>query len=147
MSISSASKELEELDYVTEAGAAPTDRGNIPCFQVKLTGASEMNDQNESEVRGIVKNEMAGELKGSLVVQSSKDVIDEGTDHETCCFWVYAFGSFGSFSQGDIEYEVIEWNPDWGVRAVPVGRADPMDSDAKLFDWSEIPLSPEEMDE
>lgn len=146
MTIQSASNEIEKLEFVENAGAAPTDHGNIPCFQIKLTHASEMNDTNSRQVEDILRAELRGEFDGELVVQVSKDIIDEGTEYEQSCFWAFTFGSFGKISIGGVEYNIISWNPDIGVEAVPVNYTNPMDSVEK-FRWSEVPVDPSDLEE
>lgn len=140
--ISQTSDKLQSLEFVTDAGAAPTDVGQIPCFQVKLTHGAEMNDTNQREVERIVEEGMGSEFDGELVVQSSKEVIDEGLDTEIYCFWVFVYGSLDQINVGGMDYHVVEWSESGGVTAVPTGHTDPI-SGIDRFKWSEISWRPD----
>lgn len=141
MSIKTASRRLEALSCTARAGAAPTDVGRITCFQVFVHSAAELTDDNRERVTDVVRSELCDAVEGNLRVTASRDVVDEGTPDEAWCFWVYAYGSFGSFVLGSVEYDVVAWYPERGVDAVPSEYADPLSADAEPFRWEDIPLT------
>lgn len=142
--ISKTSNKLEKLDFVKEAGAAPTDIGNIPCFQVKLTHGAEMNDKNQKTVENTVKTGMEGSWEGEIIIQSSKEIIDESTNSELPCFWVFVYGSLAEITINGMNYHVVEWSEQGGLTAVPTGHTDPM-TGIDRFRWSEVSWRPDEM--
>lgn len=136
MDIPKISSTIEELEFVNSAGAAPTDIGNIPCFQVKVE-AIDLTDKNKDCVTEIVR-ETAGKSPhndADLQVIASKEV-----SGDLCCFWVLLYDSFGSYKEGQFEYDVVQYNTQEGIATVvEKDQVDPTQSIQRV-QLSEVPI-------
>jgi len=130
MSLPDVAEDVEQgFDFVTSAGVAPTDTGNIPCYQIKLESALYLGDSYLEEVESVIRSEVDSDWFGGgevVKVVGSKDILEEGTEREVCCFWCLVFCSLGTaYWRGD-EYYVVGYSGET-VDVIPKGENSSVD--------------------
>lgn len=138
ISVPVVSSQLESLEFVTEAGAGPTDIGNLPCWQVYIESAVYLDEHHENKIESAVY-ELG--VDTDTVVIISKDIIGEGTPDEKYCFWVMLLTPFDEISVGGVEYYVTGYNEDI-IFGVQKDNSNPITSPVKI-NRSDVSWTPE----
>lgn len=139
VSIPEITDKFEEFSFVSQAGAAPTDIGNVPVWQLHLTDLVHLTDQNQQECEDILL-----EFSGHEGTISSKEVIDEDTEHETACFWVTAYDPMETFTKDNIEWDIVAWD-DAGIIAIDTELLNPV-SGFHRFAWDDVPFTQDHLE-